>query len=134
MEVIFIDANIFLEILLDDQKAQQCVDFLQLLGDEGSTMITTDFVVYACFIQVERNIKGSKPIMDAILFFDSFINLKILRPVVDDLNLAAEMMDTYKLDFDDGLVIACMKNNDVKKLVSLDKHFDKVKGIQRIKI
>ena len=52
---------------------------------------------------------------------------------MDDLNLAAGLMEDYKLDFDDGLVVACMKNNGITKIASLDKHFDKVKDIQRIK-
>jgi len=43
------------------------------------------------------------------------------------------MKKRRKLDFDDSLVVSCMQNNGIKKIVSLDKHFDKVKVIERIK-
>jgi len=134
MEMTFVDANIFLEILLDDEKAQQCVNFLRSAEDEGTMLITTDFVVYTCFIQAERNARGYKSIKEAILFFDKLTNLKVIRPTIDDLNLAAELMDANKLDFDDSLIVACMENNNIRKLASLDRHFDKVKGIERIKL
>lgn len=46
---------------------------------------------------------------------------------------ATEAMEKNELDFDDSLVVSCMKNNGIKKIVSLDKHFDKVKGVERIR-
>ena len=95
--------------------------------------ITSDFIVYTCLIQTERNRKGSGLIREAIVFFNSFVNLHIFRPKIKDIYAAVEIMNTYKLDFDDSLVVACMKSNGIAKLVSLDKHFDKVKGLQRIK-
>lgn len=134
MEVVFIDANIFLEILLKDKKSEPCKSFLRLLESRGITAITSDFIIYTCFIQIERNLKGSKSIKEAILFFNSLGNLRVLRPVIDDFYMAAEIMDAYKLDFDDSLVVACMKTNGIAKLTSLDKHFDKVKGLQRINL
>ena len=41
-------------------------------------------------------------------------------------------METEKLDFDDSLVVACMKNYGIGKLASLDRHFDKVKNVKKI--
>ena len=35
-------------------------------------------------------------------------------------------MKEYNLDFDDALVVASMLANKTKKLVSFDKHFDKI--------
>ena len=132
MEIIFIDANIFLEIFLKDSKAEDCKKFLLSSRAEDIPLITTDFILYTCFIQVENNIKDSKMIRETILFFNSLSNLNILRPTIDDMHAATEIMDDYNLDFDDGLVVSCMKNNKIGKLASLDKHFDKVKIIQRV--
>jgi len=132
VEIIFIDANIFLEIFLKDSKAEDCKKFLLSSRAEDIPLITTDFIIYTCFIQVENNIKGPKMIRETILFFNSLSNLNILRPTIDDMHAATEIMDDYNLDFDDGLVVSCMKNNKIGKLASLDKHFDKVKIIQRV--
>jgi len=41
-------------------------------------------------------------------------------------------MKGENLDFDDALVISCMKANNIRDLISFDRHFDKVKGIRRI--
>ena len=60
--------------------------------------------------------------------------LKIIRASFDDFYCAIEIMKTTNLDFDDSLIVACMKNYGIKELASLDKHFDKVKGIERIKL
>ena len=132
MEIIFVDANIFLEIFLKDSKAEDCKKFLLSSKAEDIQLITTDFILYTCFIQVENNIKDPKRIRETILFFNSLSNLNILRLTIDDMHAATEIMDAYKLDFDDSLVISCMKNNNIGKLASLDKHFDKVKIIQRV--
>ena len=59
MEVIFIDANIFLEIFLKDEKSESCKSFLRSLESQGMPAITSDFIVYTCLIQTERNRKGS---------------------------------------------------------------------------
>lgn len=42
-------------------------------------------------------------------------------------------MKKYKLDFDDALVISCMKENNIKSLVTYDNHFIKIKEINLIK-
>ena len=78
--------------------------------------------------------KNSESIKNAILFFSNYKNLRIIRPAFDEFYRAVEIIDSEKLDFDDSLVIACMKNYGITQLASLDKHFDKVKGIERVRI
>jgi predicted nucleic acid-binding protein len=132
-EAIFIDANIFLEIFLDESKSNNCKELLKSLQDNYKKAVTTDFVMYSCILITQYNLKETKFVKNAIIFFNYYKNLKILRPSLDDLYYAAEIMSNNKLDFDDSLIVACMGNNDIKKIASLDKHFDKVKSIQRIK-
>ena len=131
---IFIDANVFLEIFLKDSKSEGCKKFLKSLQEHDHRAFTSDFVVYSCLLVVQNNLKSRDAIEDAILFFNNFSNLSILRPSFDELYDAIEIMKSDKLDFDDSLVVACMKNYGIKELASLDKHFDKVKLINRIKI
>ena len=131
-EEIFIDANIFLEIIFDDSKAKECEIFLKSLGFDERVGYTSDFLIYTCLIAIENKFKDFKKLENALIFFKNCPSLKILRPSLDELHYAIQITKSGELDFDDSLVIACMKNNNITKLASLDRHFDKVKGIERI--
>lgn len=131
---IFIDANVYLEIFFDDAKANECETFLKSLDSDGIIAFTSDFLIYACLLGIENKFRDYEKLENALIFFKSFSNLRILVPSFDELYNAIKIMKSEKLDFDDSLVVACMKNYGIKELASLDKHFDKVKEIKRIKI
>ncbi len=129
---VFIDANVFLEIFLEDSRAADCKNLLTNLEKEGKEAFTTDFILYSCILIAQRNLKETRRAKEIIIFFNSLPNLKILRPTLGDIFEATESMPKNNLDFDDSLVIACMKKYGIKNLASLDKHFDKVNGIKKI--
>ena len=133
-EEIFVDANIFLEIFLKDNKSQECKEFLKSMKEKNIILITNDFIIYSCIINVQNNLKNTESVRNSIVFFNNLSNLRIIRPSFDDYYGTIEIMDDNKLDFDDSLVVACMRNYGIKELASLDKHFDKVKWIERVKI
>lgn len=128
-KTVFIDANIFLTVFLDDEKAEECGAFLSSLQRQGTKAVTTDFILYSCIIAVQRNLKDTKFVKDVIVFFNSITNLAILRPSMKDFYGAVEVMGESRLDFDDALVVACIRNYGIPELVSLDKDFDRVKDI-----
>lgn len=130
--VVFIDANIFLEIFLKDTKSEQCKTFLRSLTEKNTIAITTDFIIYTCLIQVQNKLKDTAALKKVILFFNSLPPLRIVRPSLEEMYTAIECMEQYKLDFDDSLVVTCMKYHKITNLISLDKHFDKVKEIKRV--
>lgn len=131
-EVVFIDANIFLEVLLDDKRAEECDNFLQKVKNKEIFAITTDFLIYTCLLQLERKIKSPKILTNFIILLGELKGLKIIRPSLSEMYYAVESLTEYKLDFDDNLVVACMISNKIKTIVSLDKHFNKVNLIKRI--
>ena len=133
-EIVFVDANIFLEIFLRDLKAEACKQFLKSLASQQTQAWTTDFIVYTCLIQVQNHLKDPHFLRDVILFFGNYSPLKIQRPSLKEWYTAVDLMKIYKLDFDDSLVVASMQSRGITKLVSLDKHFDKVKFIERIRL
>ena len=133
-EEVFIDANIFLEIFLKDNKSEECKKFLKSLQEQAVISITTDFIIYSCIINVQNNLKNIESMKNAIIFFSNHKNLTILRPSFDEFYSAIEIMENNKLDFDDSLVVSCMRNYGIKKLASLDRHFDKIKEIERVRI
>ncbi len=133
-EAVFIDANIFLEIFLKDDKAERCKEFLKTLQAANRLALTTDFIVYTCLIQIENSTKNTDLMRNFLIFLNSLSNLKILRPSIDDVYRTFDFMDSKGLDFDDSLVVSCMLNNGVKELASFDKHFDKVKEIKKAEV
>jgi len=132
-EEVFIDTNIFLEIFLDQENADNCEQFLKHLGEVNEQPVTSDFVVYSSLVAIERNLKSVNSLRNAIIFFTNYSGLHVLRPTLEDAYLATKFIVECNLDFDDSLVVSCMKNNGIKKIVSLDKHFDRVNGVERIK-
>lgn len=133
-EEVFIDSNIFLEIFLMDNKSEECKKFLKSLQEQNDEAVTSDFIMYSCILQVQTKLKDIKLVRNTIAFFNLLPNLRILRPFFEEFYAATKIMEERKLDFDDGLVIACMEAYGIKKLATLDKHFDKIKWIERVKL
>ena len=133
-EEVFVDSNVFLALFLDEDNANDCEEFLISLSERNKIPVTTDFVMHSCFVIVERNLKNIESLKKAFMFFANYQNLRIIRLAFEDVSSAIEIMENNKLDFDDSLVVACMKNYGIRELASFDRHFDKVKGIERVRI
>ena len=133
-EEVFIDTNVFLALFLNEDTAGDCKKFLKSLETEGKRPATSDFIMHSCFVIVERNQKTIDALRKAFMFFNQYGSLRIVRLSFEDVSNAIDVMESDNLDFDDGLVVACMRNYGIKKLASLDRHFNKVKGIERVKI
>ncbi len=131
-QIVFIDANIFLEIILKDKKSEECKKFLNKIISGEILGITSDFIVFTCLLQIQHKTKDLNKMKDFIIFINSIFSLKIMKSSLSNLMKTINFMQEYKLDFDDALVISCMKSNNINTLVSLDKDFDKVKSIKRI--
>ena len=107
---------------------------MRSFADNNSQAVTSDFIIYTCVIQIKNKLKSTSAIKNALIFFSNFQGLKIVRPSLNDVYNAVELMESSRLDFDDSLVVSAMKSNNVKELASLDRDFDRIKGIERIKI
>ena len=79
-EVVFIDANIFLEVILKDEKNESCKNYLNKIKNNEVMAITSDFIIYTCLLQIERNIKDNEKLKKFILGINSLNGLEIIRP------------------------------------------------------
>ena len=130
-ELVFVDANIFLEVALEDAKSVSCEFFLRQLARQEITAVTSDFILYTCLIQLEKNYKGTQRVQNFILSMHELKGLTIVRPQLEEMCAATQISEKYKLDFDDAFVVATMLRRGIKTLISLDKDFDRVKEIVR---
>ena len=129
-EIVFIDANIFLEFFLDNEYADQAETFLKKVKSKEIIACTSDFVVYTCLIQIQYKLKSLQIMKEFILFLNT-LEIEIIQPSFPLMIQTLEFMKKYTLDFDDALVVTCLYNQDLKVLFSYDKDFDKVSIIQR---
>lgn len=130
-EIVFIDANIFLEIILRDQNSESCKLYLKNIIEGEINAVTSDFIIYTCLLQIQHKLKSISAMNNFLLFLNELQNISILRPNINEIQDTLKISERYKLDFDDSLVVSCMVNNDIKTLISFDKDFDKVHLIKR---
>lgn len=117
-----IDTNIFLEILLQQDKSKDCKIFL----DKNIGFLNiSDFSLHSIGVILYRNKKEA-----IFLKFISDILPKIgLIPLPkDDYKEVANIKKKYELDFDDSYQYCICKRFNLK-LITMDKDFKKVKDI-----
>lgn len=130
-EIVFLDANIFLEIALEDKNSGQCKELINLILNNKLKAHTSDFIIYTCLIQLQYKSKEKFKKMKEFLIFINSLNLIIIKPTLNELSKIMNYMEKNNLDFDDGLVVSCMVSNNIKNLISFDKDFDKIDIIKR---
>lgn len=127
-----IDANIFLEVLLEQKNSEKCKSLLrEILNGEKQAFISTITIDSIVLVMIKYKIQKEK----IELFLKSLVKYKGLRFYqikLQDRIKAIYLMDKYKLDYEDSLVLQSAFSTQSKEIISLDKHFDKIKEIKRI--
>ena len=126
----FIDANIFLEVELQDKRKEECERLLGRIAEGLEEGIISDFIMYSILLQLISRSTLSKA---KDLSFLEGANIEIIVPDMHTLHNALKVMKSYNLDFDDALVISVMASNKINRLVSFDKDFDRVKDEALVK-
>jgi len=128
----FLDANIFLELLLEQQNADHCERFLTRIKDGKDEALITDFLVDAIVLVLERHGKGSAELATFISSLLAYKSLRIYFLSLADRLFATRHMKEFELDFDDATTYQAMKRMNINTLVSFDTDFDSIDGIKRI--
>ena len=123
-----LDTNVFLEILLEQEKSAECEFLLKNIKHSNMLFYVSSFTLHSIEVTMIREDK-TELLSDFLRFI---LASKIIRldtntnEELQILNLAKE----FELDFDDAFQFyLCRKNN--LKIISFDKHFDKL-TIQRV--
>ena len=133
----FVDTNIFLRYLTGDDavKAEASYHLFQSVSRGEETLFATEAIVSeVVFVLTSRRGPyrlGHEEARDRLLPVLTLRNLRISQKGVylRALNLFAE---SPSLDFEDALSVAHMERKGLTEIVSYDRDFDSVKGIQRI--
>lgn len=116
-----LDTNIFLELLLNQEKTGEVRDFFTRIS--LSELSISDFSLYSIGILLIRQKQYA--------LYRQFLNDVVLDGGItvvsiseEDLVNISEVSERYGLDFDDAYQYVVAKNHDLQ-IVSFDSHFDK---------
>lgn len=132
--MIFIDANIFLRAILEDdkEKAKNCLNFLGKI-DRGEIEAATSVLVLNEILWVLEGLGIRKQDIVKRLKSIATSNVKILNNANASCVLEAlHLYEELGVDFIDALNACTARENKIKKVVSYDMHFDKIEFVERI--
>lgn len=126
-----IDANIFLEVLLKQEKYLICAEFLKKIQKGEAEAIITTFTIDGIILALERHGQDTDSIKIFIHSLYNYAGLKIYVATMNDRLQAISHM-LLGLDFEDALTLQCALSNNEKEIMSFDRDFDKIKIIKRV--
>lgn len=123
MRNLLIDTNIILELLLDQERAEECEVLLTKVEKREIEAFITAFTLHS----IEVVLASAGKVDTLILFIEEMRNFAGLTVYPTDLDEEYEISKLSRklgLDFDDSLQYYVAKKLDLN-LVSFDGHFDK---------
>jgi len=133
-DLLYIDSNVFLYPVLYDSEAiveaRKSKEFLLKIA-QGGVEACTATVTWDEVVWVIRKIFGFDPSMEVGKKFLSFPNLRLLGVKNGTICTAQELMEKYKIKPRDAIHAATALENKVTEIVSYDKDFDEINGINR---
>ncbi|MEK6896361.1 MAG: type II toxin-antitoxin system VapC family toxin [Nanoarchaeota archaeon] len=128
----FLDTNIFLEIILEQNNAERCKLFLREVLEGRRDVFLSTFSIDSTVLNLVRH---NLPKDKISLFLNTLVKykgLKFYQVKIKDRVSALTLSDKYNLDYEDSLILQCAFSTKSEEIVSFDKHFDKIKEIKRI--
>ena len=118
-----VDTNIFLEMLLEQDKKEDCIRFLE--NNIGNLNIT-DFSLHSIGVVLFRY--GKEEVFQKFVK-DIMPNIKLLSLHMELYGEVVGVRKNLKLDFDDAYQYSVAKYYGLK-VVTMDKDFDRIKDVE----
>ena len=124
MNKLLVDTNIFLEILLNQEKKTLCKTFL----NDNNRLHISDFSLHSIGVILLKYKKES--------VYNKFINdilpkISVVTLPINKYNEISLIFSKYNLDFDDSYQ-TCIAIENGFRIITLDKDFNKVKDLLSI--
>ena len=120
--MLLVDANVFLELFLGQERADECESFLHKVSVGELEAVVSKFTIYA----IAALLNNSTLILAFLRNVEGSLGLDVYETGVEEEMAAAMLMDKVKLDFDDAVQYYLAKKLGVEAIVSYDRHFDTV--------
>lgn len=130
--VYLIDTSIFLEVELQQAKKNEALEFLLKILHNELKAITTDFNIDSTVIIMQNKKTKLENIKKFLMGLVAYEGLTVYEVNLVDRILATGIMEKHKRKYDDALNYFVMKSLGIKEIVSFDRDYDGLPGIQRI--
>ena len=127
-----IDSNIFLELFLEQQKKDACRLFLNKTINGEINAIISNFTIDSVLLVMFRHGSALEKMRDFLHKVISSKGLSIYSITSSDRLRALQLIENYKLDYEDAIVLQSAISAGHGEILSFDKDFDKIKEIKRI--
>jgi uncharacterized protein len=126
LSMLLVDTNIFLEVLLSQQRKDECEEFLNQLKNGKKIGVMTDFSVHSIIVIMD-SLNKLKELRTFLLCLTAYKGLKIYRTTVAEEIKATEIAIAENLDMDDAIQYSTALSLNVEAIISYDKHFNNLK-------
>jgi hypothetical protein len=117
-----VDTNVFLEVLLGQPKASECVAFLEAVRDARASAVVTDFTIHSVCVILER--RGQRRFVSRWLDdVARFQGLTYVQASLGEQSQIARVALAEGLDFDDAYQYFFARLLG-RTIVSFDRDFD----------
>jgi uncharacterized protein len=120
------DTNIFLEVLLLQERADDCK---KVLADNAGSIIISDFSLHSIGVILFRKKKES---VFSRFAEDIFLKADIVSLSSVSYGKVAEIREKYNLDFDDSYQYNVAEENGLT-IATMDRDFERVKNSINVK-
>jgi len=127
-----IDTNIFLEVQLNQKKAQEASEILEAVSKNINQAYVTDFTIDSIIIIMEHYNKSPAEIKRFLVSLLAYEGLDFYQLSIFDKIKATEHMSSLQLDFDDACMYQAMQVLKITTIASFDTDFDKIPDIKRL--
>ncbi len=127
-----IDANIFLEVQLNQEQASAAAEILEAVSKNKIEGYITDFTIDSIIIIMEHYNKSPAEIKRFLVSLLAYKGLEFYKFSIYDKIEATDHMASVDLDFDDACMYQAMKVLNISRIASFDSDFDNVPGIFRL--
>ncbi|MEM2534154.1 MAG: PIN domain-containing protein [Candidatus Nezhaarchaeales archaeon] len=97
--MLLIDANVFLELFLGQEKADECERFLHKVSVGGLEAVISKFTIHA----IEALLNNSTLILAFLRNVEGSLGLNVYETSIEEEIAASMLMDKVKLDFNDAI-------------------------------
>lgn len=118
-----IDTNILLEFLLDQEKSDECQEFLEKVDEGEITGILTVYSLHSAAVILEE-LKSLDEYREFLHTINNFEGLYLHSLTTEEEIKVCKDSEYQELTFDDSYQYRTAKNLDIP-IVSLDNDFDK---------
>lgn len=126
-----IDANIFLELQLEQRRADECELLLEAVRIGRREGFLTDLVLDTILIIMEEKGKAPADLEHFLASLASYKGLRLYFLTLRDRLEATRAMTQFDLDFENSTLVQAATRLEAEGIVSFDKDFDHVEGVRR---